>query len=269
MTIVTVLSHLLIFLLGGGLGLMAAALCFAARHSDGEDDEWNGQPWNGPRAVPARTPGLPAPARSFAKRGINLLILTGLTVHLTALTLHGADAESAPAKPAAPVQALPAAAPVPAVPMPSGASNTEQYCQSIIDTARDARFARQKTAIEVMEKNIEERIAQLEAKRAEYEKWLTRREDFLRKADESVIAVISQMRPDAAAAQLTVMADDPAAAILAKLNPRVASAIMNEMDATRAARITGVMVGIAKRAAEAKAQAPKSPDAKGTEGKPS
>jgi flagellar motility protein MotE (MotC chaperone) len=251
MSIVTVLSHLFIFILGGAFGLISAALCFAARHSVGDEEGWGGQE---PVRVPART-RRPAhlPARGLTGRGSSFLILIGLTVPLTALTLHEGRAEAAAAKSTAPVQALPAQAPVPAVPMPSNLSNTEQYCASLIDTARDARFARQKAAIEGLEKDLEERIAQLEAKRAEYEKWLTRREEFLRKADESVIAVISQMRPDAAAAQLTVMGDDPAAAILAKLNPRVASAIMNEMDSTRAARLTGVMVGIAKRANEAKA----------------
>lgn len=254
MSIVTILSHLFIFILGGAFGLVSAALCFAARHSAGDEDGWGGQE---PVPVPVRAHhtrrSTHLPVRGFVGRGTHFVGLIGLTVLLTALTLRDVHAEAAATKQPAPVQALPAQAPVPAVPMPSSASNTEQYCASIIDTARDARFARQKAAMEAMEKDLETRIAELEAKRAEYEKWLTRREEFLRKADESVIAVISQMRPDAAAAQLTVMGDDPAAAILAKLNPRVASAILNEMDATRAARLTGVMVGIAKRANEAKA----------------
>ncbi len=254
MSIVTILSHLFIFMLGGAFGLVSAALCFAMRQSSAFEESWGDQD---PIAVPARAGhgGHTAhlPVRGFVSRASHLAILFGLIVLLTAPTLHDGRAESAAANTAAPVSAQPAQTPASAVPMPSSASNTEQYCASIIDTARDARFARQKAAIEAMEKDLERRIAELETKRAEYEKWLTRREDFLRKADESVIAVISQMRPDAAAAQLTVMGDDPAAAILAKLNPRVASAILNEMDSTRAARLTGVMVGIAKRANAAKA----------------
>ena len=51
----------------------------------------------------------------------------------------------------------------------------------------------------------------------------------------SVVAIYSQMRPDAAAGQIAVMAPDAAAAILAKLSPRTASAILNEMDAQTAA----------------------------------
>ncbi|GLK70061.1 hypothetical protein GCM10017643_01760 [Ancylobacter dichloromethanicus] len=142
--------------------------------------------------------------------------------------------------------AAPMTATRPAPPAPGG-DNADQYCEGILDAARDARFARQKAALDAMEKQIEDRIAKLEAKRAEYESWLARREEFLHKADDAVIAVFSQMRPDAASAQLTIMGDDPAAAILAKLNARVASAILNEMDPARAARLTSVMVGIGKR----------------------
>ncbi|WP_374254737.1 MotE family protein, partial [Xanthobacter sp.] len=100
-------------------------------------------------------------------------------------------------------------------------------------------------------------LAQLEAKRAEYQEWLARREAFLKKADESLIAVVSQMRPDAAAAQLAAMNEDMAAAVLARLSPRVASAILNESEPARAARLTSTMVGMARRAQDARPDAPR------------
>ncbi|MFG1480404.1 hypothetical protein V5F53_17370 [Xanthobacter sp. V4C-4] len=127
-----------------------------------------------------------------------------------------------------------------------------QYCRNIADAAADARFARQKEALATMEKEIEARIAQLEAKRAEYQDWLQRRENFLKKADESLVAVISQMRPDAAAAQMAAMSEDMAAALLSKLSPRVASSILNEFEPARAARLTSTMVGLTRRAQEGK-----------------
>lgn len=130
----------------------------------------------------------------------------------------------------------------------SSAENAALYCRNIADAAADARFSRQQSALAAMEKDIEARIAQLEAKRAEYQDWLQRRETFLKKADDSLIAVISQMRPDAAAAQMAAMHEDMAAAVLAKLSPRVASAILNEIDPARAARLTSTMVGMARRA---------------------
>jgi flagellar motility protein MotE (MotC chaperone) len=126
------------------------------------------------------------------------------------------------------------------------ADNAQKYCANIADAAADARFARQAAAIADLEKQIDERIKALDAARAGYEDWLTRREDFLRKADESVVAIFTQMRPDAASQQMSVMDLEAAAAILVKLNPRIASAILNEMDPMKAAQLTTTMAGLAK-----------------------
>ncbi|MFG1187453.1 MotE family protein [Xanthobacter aminoxidans] len=144
-------------------------------------------------------------------------------------------------------------------PAPDAAAgeNAALYCRNIADAAADARFTRQQAALAAMEKEIEARLAQLEAKRAEYQEWLARREAFLKKADESLIAVVSQMRPDAAAAQLAAMNEDMAAAVLARLSPRVASAILNESEPARAARLTSTMVGMARRAQDARPDAPR------------
>lgn len=125
------------------------------------------------------------------------------------------------------------------------AENARAYCANVADAVADARYARQAQALMDLGKQIEERIKLLEDKRAEYENWLTRREDFLRKADESVVAIFTQMRPDAASQQMAAMAMEAAAAILVKLNPRIASAILNEMDPARAAMLTTTMAGLA------------------------
>lgn len=127
-----------------------------------------------------------------------------------------------------------------------------QYCSNIANAAADARFLRQKEALAATEKEIDGRLAQLEKKRAEYQDWLDRREVFLKKADDQLIAVISQMRPDAAASQVSAMNEDMAAALLAKLSPRVASAILNEVEPARAARLTSTMVGLARRMQESR-----------------
>ncbi|OYY27002.1 MAG: hypothetical protein B7Y65_01945 [Azorhizobium sp. 35-67-15] len=156
--------------------------------------------------------------------------------------------------PEAHAQSAPAARPLEvAAADASREDNAIQYCRSIVNAASDARFARQKQALAAMEKDIEARIAALEAKRAEYQDWLQRREVFLKKADESLISVISQMRPDAASAQISAMGEEAAAAVLAKLTPRVASAILNEMDPPRAARLTSIMVGLGRRTVDGRA----------------
>lgn len=127
------------------------------------------------------------------------------------------------------------------------AAKVSQYCMNIADAATDARHAWQKEQLTALEKEIEGRIKVLEQKRAEYEEWLRRRNEFLDKADESIVAIYSRMRPDAAALQLANMDDETAAAILTKLNPRSASAVLNEMEPARAAQLTGVMTDSTKR----------------------
>lgn len=127
-------------------------------------------------------------------------------------------------------------------------TRSSQYCTNIADAAADARFAWQKQTLASLEKEIEDRIKVLEQKRAEYEEWLRRRNEFLAKADESIVAIYSRMRPDAAALQLANMNDDVAAAIIAKLNPRSASAVLNEMEPARAAQLTNILTDKPKQA---------------------
>ncbi|MBZ6078567.1 MotE family protein [Microvirga puerhi] len=124
---------------------------------------------------------------------------------------------------------------------------SNQYCSNIADAAADARFAWQKETLSNLEREIEGRIKILEQKRVEYEEWLRKRNEFLAKADETVVAIYSRMRPDAAALQLSNMQDEAAASILAKLNPRNASAVLNEMEPARAAQLTNVLTDAARR----------------------
>jgi flagellar motility protein MotE (MotC chaperone) len=120
-----------------------------------------------------------------------------------------------------------------------------EYCLNIADAAVDARFAWQKKTLADLELEIAKRLELLEAKTAEYQKWLARRDEFSKKAQDSVVTIYARMKPDAAAAQLVAMDEETAAAILAKLDPRNASAILNDMEATHAARLTATISGAA------------------------
>ena len=111
-----------------------------------------------------------------------------------------------------------------------------QYCTALSSAASDGRLAWQARRLDEMEVRLRDRVAELEAKRAETADWLKRREEAMRKADETVVAIYAKMKPDAAAAQFSAMDESGAAAILAKLNPRAAGIILNEIDAPRAAR---------------------------------
>jgi flagellar motility protein MotE (MotC chaperone) len=156
------------------------------------------------------------------------------------------DAQGAAPAAAPPAASAPAAAPAVAAATPSPSDDAAAYCRNIANAAADARYARQADALATMNQQLSDKLDALTKKEAEYQSWVTRREDLLKKADDAVVAIYSQMRPDAAAMQIAIMDPEAAAAILSKLSPRTASAILNEMDAGTAARLTSVMAGVTK-----------------------
>jgi flagellar motility protein MotE (MotC chaperone) len=156
----------------------------------------------------------------------------------------------APAPAAVPVRtAKPGSVTVPPKPAPAQAaapadSDVALFCSNVADPAVDARLAWQLKELEKAETLLRERIAEVEAKRAEYEKWMALRDDFLKKAEAQVVEIYSRMKPDAAATQIAGMADETAAAVLAKLSPRSSSAIFNEMETARAAHLADLLGGM-------------------------
>ncbi|MCA6123787.1 MotE family protein [Bradyrhizobium sp. WSM 1704] len=133
--------------------------------------------------------------------------------------------------------------PAPAAAVPAD-NEIAQFCSNVSDPAVDARLAWQLKELEKAENQLRERIAEVEAKRAEYEKWMALRDEFLKRAEASVVEIYSRMKPEAAATQIAGMADETAAAVLAKLSPRSSSAIFNEMDSARAAHLADLLGGM-------------------------
>lgn len=117
---------------------------------------------------------------------------------------------------------------------PSAASDAEAFCANIGDAASDARAAWEARTLNALRADLEAKIEALDAKRAELEDWVGRREAFQNLAEESIVAIYARMQPDAAAEQLSLLDPSTAAAVLTKLKARVASAILGEMDAPRA-----------------------------------
>jgi len=117
----------------------------------------------------------------------------------------------------------------------------QQYCANIINIAADARIAWEMKRLDDLETQLKQKISELAAKEAESKEWIAKREDFMKKAEDGVVAVYAKMEPEAAAAQLIVMDEAMAAAVLSKLNPRVSGAILDEMDAGKAAKLTDLM----------------------------
>lgn len=122
-------------------------------------------------------------------------------------------------------------------------SDVQQFCLNNAGIIGDARIAWQTARLAELGAQIRARLAELEAKKTEYEAWLRARDEMMKQAAEGVVTIYAKMRPDAAALQIAAMDDPTAAAILVKLPARAASAILNEMEAGRAARLTRSMVG--------------------------
>ncbi len=173
---------------------------------------------------------------------LSAALITGLAAGLLAAGSassrpadRGAAPEKAPTEPEAPAESAAAATEPPSI--------VEKYCTNIRDAAADARIAWQMEELHKLEKEVEQKIADLDARQAEFEEWLRRREEFVARAKQNLVAVYANMRPDAAAQQLAILEDEEAASVLANLVPRTASAILNEMNPERAAQLAMAMAG--------------------------
>ncbi|MCA1369430.1 MotE family protein [Bradyrhizobium sp. BRP14] len=121
------------------------------------------------------------------------------------------------------------------------ASEIEKFCTNIADAARDQRYLLQRKDLEALQASVDERIATLEKRRAEYEDWLKRRNDFLKQAELGLVDIYKTMKPDAAAGKLEMVRPEIAAAIVMKLPPRQSSLILSEMSDDKAAVLTNII----------------------------
>ncbi|SJZ81758.1 MotE family protein [Consotaella salsifontis] len=122
------------------------------------------------------------------------------------------------------------------------ASEVERYCLNIADKAQDARYAIQQQQLKDLHTQLEQAIADLEAKRQEYQDWLKQRQEFIDQSASLMVDIYAKMPSDAAAQQLASLNRKDAAAILAKLKSRTSSAIMGEMPTKTAAEIANVII---------------------------
>lgn len=123
-------------------------------------------------------------------------------------------------------------------------ADAQNFCANIVDEARERRYAIQRQELDTLRAEIEEKIAVLEERRAAFEAWATKREQFAEAANEGLVAVYSNMRPDAAAQRMEEIPPELSAALLTKLKPRTSAAILNEMSTSDAALITQIMAAV-------------------------
>ena len=109
------------------------------------------------------------------------------------------------------------------------------------DAARDRRYLLQKQELEKLQTDVDERIAKLEERKAEYQDWLQRRNDFMKQAEAGLVDIFKTMKADAAAPQLQEVPPILAAAIIMKLPARQSGLILSEMDPKKAGMIAAIM----------------------------
>ncbi|GEO83440.1 flagellar protein [Ciceribacter naphthalenivorans] len=128
-------------------------------------------------------------------------------------------------------------------PAPNSATQAEiqQFCTNIAEPARDQRYLLQKQELEKLQADVDQRIAVLEQRRGEYEDWLTRRNEFMKQAEDNLVEIYKKMKADAAAPQLQEINPILAAAIIMKLPARQSSLILSEMEAGKAAMVAAIM----------------------------
>lgn len=140
-------------------------------------------------------------------------------------------------------------------PKPKPAAKTAReeikaFCANIADSARDQRYLLQKEELVKLQGQVDERIAQLELRRSEYENWLKQRNDFLKRAEGGLVDIYKGMKPDAAAVQMNLIDPNLASAIIMKLSPRQSSQILAEMEPEKAAALTEIISAAGSRNAQ-------------------
>ncbi len=126
-------------------------------------------------------------------------------------------------------------------------SEAEQFCANIQDEARERRYALKEAELAAIAAQIDEKMKALEGKRAEFEAWQKRREEFAMLATDNLVEIYKKMRPAAAAERLAVLSADLSASILMKLPSRQAGVILNEMAPETVAAITAIMAASSQR----------------------
>lgn len=116
-----------------------------------------------------------------------------------------------------------------------------KFCTNIADAAKDRRYLLQKQELEKLQNDINTRITILEKRKAEYEDWLKRRNDFLATTEANLISVYKTMKADEAAPQLEELTPEIAASIIMKLPARQSGLILSEMEPRKAAMVAAVM----------------------------
>lgn len=122
-------------------------------------------------------------------------------------------------------------------------NDIERFCIAVSPSIDEAREIYQLRRLSDLGHEVQVAVDKLEELEYSAKEWVTKREDMINKASESLVAIYTKMPPDAAASQMTNMDEKVAAAILMKLKPKLASSILAEMSAEKAAQLSNIISG--------------------------
>lgn len=129
----------------------------------------------------------------------------------------------------------------------STGSLAAQYCEAARDTIVEVRYEQQAAQLERLAKQADERLELLKKQSAELKEWIAKRDEFIAAATKHLVAIFGAMRPESASEQMVRLDVSTAASILSRLDVRAASAILNDMPPEKAARLTSVIAGSARK----------------------
>lgn len=129
----------------------------------------------------------------------------------------------------------------------AGQDSGDMYCGAIVDPAREQRYLLKQQELKSALAAVNERLAELEKRKADYQQWVQRREDFAKRATQNLVEIYGAMKPEASAARLSQLDPQLAASLLLSIATRQSSAILNEMDEKTAAALTSIMAASARK----------------------
>jgi flagellar motility protein MotE (MotC chaperone) len=121
------------------------------------------------------------------------------------------------------------------------------YCLNIADQAAETRMARQAEALKKLESEIDRKLSELEARRAELQGWVERQDQIQKAASDSIVQIYAEMEPEVAAAQIASVDTKLASSVLRQMKPKQASLILNEMKPEQAALLMKTIAAASKQ----------------------
>jgi flagellar motility protein MotE (MotC chaperone) len=117
----------------------------------------------------------------------------------------------------------------------------KDYCAAFVKEAENARESRQKVELDALNATLDKKLAEINEKTAQLEKWVTEREAIQAAASTAVLKIYDAMDPTISSQEIAKLDLVAAASILRKMKPKKASDILKEMPPATAARIIAII----------------------------